>query len=154
MKPGLISLLGMFLTVMTFIGPVLADAQIGATVDRTRIVAGESIQLRVTVTGGDTEVDTSAIEDFEVHSRGTSSHIQFINGRMSREVVYSYLLIPRRQGTLSIPALMAEIDGQEYRTTPITITVAQHTSDDQGKQGRDVYVTAGVSEESPFVGSN
>ena len=102
MKRSLIHILVVFLVVMISVGIVNAgqtDIHIRATVDRNQIAAGESIQLKVTVTGGDPEVDTSAITDFTVHSRGTSSQIQFINGRMSRQVIYSslYRTAPKRQ---------------------------------------------------------
>jgi hypothetical protein len=128
------------------------DVSVRATVDRTTVAVGESLQLTVTIEGGDGEADIRAISDFQVHSRGTGSSLRYINGQMSRTASINYLLIPRKTGQLTIPALPVDVDGKVYQTDPITITVTGQTAGDAQIQSRDVWVTASVSEEKPFAG--
>ena len=138
----------------TAVAPAIAEVQVSARVDRTTISPGESVQLEVRVSGGEGGVDVSALEDFKVHSRSTSTSVQIINGRMTREVTYNYVLVHLRQGKLTIPALTVEVDGKPYLTDPITITVTDPPPDGNAGSPREknIWVTSDLSEISPFVG--
>ncbi len=128
------------------------DVSVRTFVDRTTVAVGESVQLTITIEGGDGEADIRTISDFQVHSRGTSTSVQFINGRMSQTCSTNYLLIPRKTGQLTIPALPVEVDGRVYQTEPIAITVTSQAAGDAQVASRDVWVAASVSEQKPFVG--
>jgi len=133
--------------------PALADVAVRAEVDRTSVAPGESVELQVTVKGGKGEVDLSGLVDFKVLSRGTSSSVQIINGRTSREVTYTYLLIPQRHGQLTIPALPVEVDGQIHHSDPIAIAVTKQTDSRGGSSSaKEVWVTAEVSDPTPYEG--
>lgn len=138
------------------IAPLTAPAAMNVTaqVDRTVVSPGESLQMQVKVSGGSGEVDLAPIVDFKVRSLGSSSSVHLINGQMSKEVSYNYLLIPRKKGTLRIPALAVAVDGQTYRTAPITITVSDEpeTGHSGQAEARDVWVEAELSENNPFAG--
>lgn len=121
-------------------------------VDRTRVAPGESIQLMVTVYNGDGEVAMPDLTDFKVFSQGTATSVQMVNGRTSRQMTHNYLLVPQRQGELTVPAVTVTIDGKERRTAPITITVTKAPVDKTAPTDREVWVTASVSNPSPFVG--
>lgn len=131
------------------VAPVWA-AQVQAVVDRTAVTLGESLELSVTIEGGDGEVDVSGIEAFKVISRGSSSSFQFINGRSSNQKIYSYTLLPLRDGQLTIPALPVEIDGKVQQTRPITIRVQKRAAAAQDSQ--DVFIKTRVSNDTPYVG--
>lgn len=126
------------------------SAQVQAVVDRSSIAAGESIELSVTIEDGDGEVDTSPIKAFKVISQGSSSNFEWINGRSSRKIIYSYLLMPLNEGSLTIPALPVTIDGRVQKTAPITIAVQKTAPGDQ--DARDVFLKAEVSNSNPYVG--
>jgi hypothetical protein len=150
-----IVILTMLLAALTVCGQALADVTVSAEVDRTTLAPGESLQLQVTVKGGKGDVDLSGLTDFKVLSSGTSSSIQIINGHMSRQQTYTYLLMARRRGRLTIPALPVEVDGRTYRSEPITITVSnQPDSGDAGTAAREkeAWVTAEVSNPTPYEG--
>ncbi|WP_372682122.1 BatD family protein [Desulfosarcina sp.] len=125
-------------------------ATVRAVVDRNQVAVGESISLQLTIEGGDGEADLSGLADFKTVSRGTSSSFQMINGRTSRQMIYNYVLIPLKAGSLTIPAIPVTIDGKMHYTTPIGITVSREPPADSGQ--RDVYVTAEVSDPVPWVG--
>jgi hypothetical protein len=130
---------------------IVADAaSVRAVVDRNQATVGESIALQVTIDGGEGDVDLSGLTDFKAVSRGTSSSFKMINGRTSRQLIHNYVLIPLKEGSLTIPAIPVAIDGKIHYTVPIGITVSRQPPADSGQ--RDVYVTAGVSEPAPWVG--
>lgn len=56
---------------------------------------------------------------------GVSQQMTIINGRVSRSVsfVWSYLLVPKEAGNLTIPSSVIEAGGKTYATDPISIKV-------------------------------
>lgn len=132
--------------------PAAADVEVGARVDRTTLDPGDTLNLVVSVKNGGGEVDVSAITDFKVIPRGTNTNMQFINGRSTREKLYNYLLIPKTNGRLIIPALAVQSDGALYHTQPITITVNDQPTAGAAAISRDVFVDATLSNKAPYVG--
>jgi hypothetical protein len=125
-------------------------AGVRALVDRNQTNVGESIALQIVIEGGDGPVDLSGISDFKVLSRGSTSSFQMINGRTSRQLIHNYTLIPAKAGDLTIPSISVTINGSIHRTEPIRISVSEQPSVESGR--RDVYVTAVVSQSSPWRG--
>ena len=125
-------------------------AEIQAVVDRTQIGPGESLELTVSVKGGEGTVDISPIRDFKVMSGGTSTSVQIINGRMSREVNYTYTLIPLKEGRLVIPPLTVMTDKTTQKTAEIVVTVSPKTQEKTGRE--DVFAEGKVSNSSPYEG--
>ncbi len=123
-----------------------------ARVDRTQLAPGESLELSVTLQNGEGEVDVTAITDFKVLSQGTSTSLRIVNGVTSREVIHNYLLMPRRQGQLTIPALSVTVDGQVLHTEPIVVTVSDQATSGQAADAPEVWAEAVVSQPEPFVG--
>ncbi len=137
--------------VLVFMFPVFGHAaDIRAVVDRTHAAMGESVNLTVTVSGADAEVDVSAIQDFKVISRGTSTSVNIVNGSMSREVRYNYVLIPLREGRLIIPPLTVVSAGKFLQTRAIVVQVSKQPQAEA--ESSDLFVRAQVSEENPFEG--
>jgi hypothetical protein len=129
----------------------VAAASVRAVVDRNQAAVGESIDLQVIIDGGGGgDVDLSGIRDFRIASRGSSSNFQMINGRTSRQHIYDYRLIPLKTGSLTIPAIPVTVDGKVSYTSPIRIMVSKAPPVASGRG--DVYVTAAVSDASPWVG--
>jgi hypothetical protein len=141
------------LCMSAFLSPARADVSVHATVDRTTVAPGESIQLQVTVSGGSGDVDLSGLDDFKVISQGTSTSVQIVNGHMSRKKTYNYTLLARRQGRLTIPALAVDVDGKIYHSEPIAITVTRQPDTKSDRfEDKEAWVTAEVSDPTPFEG--
>jgi hypothetical protein len=125
-------------------------AEVRAVVDRTRISLGESVQLTVSTSGSMAEVDVSPIKDFNALSRGTSTSVQIVNGRMTREVKNNYTLIPLKEGRLRIPSLKVVSDGKTYQTREIEVQVSKQSR--QPEQANNVFARARVSNPHPYQG--
>lgn len=149
-----ILIFGLLWGLATAVAPVCAEVQVSARVDRTTLSPGESLQLEVRVSGGSGGVDISPITDFKVHSRSTSSSVQIINGRLTKEVTYSFVLMHMRQGELTIPPLTVTVDGRPYQTEPITVSVKTRPPDTKSDapRNKEVWVSAELSDVAPFVG--
>jgi hypothetical protein len=125
-------------------------AEAEAIVDRTRIGYGESIELTVTVKGAEGTVDTSPIRDFKMMSGGTSTSVQIVNGRMSREVNHTYTLIPLKEGRLVIPPLTVSTDDGTLKTAEIVVTISPKAEQKPGSE--NIFAECNVSTASPYEG--
>jgi hypothetical protein len=131
--------------------PVWAEAaDVRAFVDRTHAAMGESVNLTVTVSGDQGDVDLSPIRDFKVVSRGSTTSVRIVNGRMSREASFNYILIPLREGRLLIPPLKVVSAGKPFKTQAIIVNVSKQPQADTGR--KDLFVQSQVSEQNPFEG--
>ena len=121
-------LLRPLLLIFSLLSILRADVSFLATVDAKQIGLNETVNFKVTVEGseGFAQLDISQIEDFTLISGpAQSSSFQWVNGKMSSSKTLSWTLIPKRSGTLTIPALDVTIDGKRYRTEAITVRVSQ-----------------------------
>lgn len=128
-------------------GPTVA-----AHVDRTTLAPGESLRLMVTIRDGEADVNLSGLADFKTFSQGSSTSVQIINGVTTKEETHTYLLIPQKQGRLTIPALTVTIDGRVFKTEPITIDVTARPAPDAAGTSREVWVQASLSDGQPYAG--
>ncbi len=111
---------------------VAAEPQVSARVSADRIGEGDSLSLTVEVrgdqVGGVEEPDLSGLADFTVAagpSASTSTSMYWSGGRAtsmtSRQ--FTYVLLPRRRGSLTIPTISVRAGDRVHRTDPITVEV-------------------------------
>jgi uncharacterized SAM-binding protein YcdF (DUF218 family) len=127
------------------------EERIQASVDRAEIYEEDQILLQITIEGSrGAEPTLPELPDFDVFSRGQSTQMNFINGRMSSSVSYTYSLVPRRTGSFQIGSATVELDGEVHSTSPITVRVL--AASEQPAESRDLFLSAKVSTRSAFVG--
>ena len=105
-----------FFIILVSLAPAIASAEISVSLKLDRPQAGltDSVQLVVSVAGSrDTgsDPDIQGLENFTVRSGGTSSRIEFINGRMSSGIEYTYFIQPQKVGSFTIGPASVQIDG-------------------------------------------
>lgn len=128
--------------------PALALATLTAEVDRTRVRLGDSLQLTLSSNGAadPASADLSPLaRDFEILQRSSRSSTQIVNGTTTREKALVVELVPRRAGSVEIPALFA--DGE--RTQAIRLEVEEAAADPGGDQ--TVSFTASVDSDTVYV---
>lgn len=94
---------------------------------------GFILQVQVSAQGECEPPVLPALPDFKVAAHPpqhrTSSQLTIVNGRRSQsmtvETVFAYTLTPLREGTLTIPAIRIEADGESHASQPIAITVSR-----------------------------
>ncbi len=96
-----------------------------AALSENRILAGEMAELDVTVSGTQdaTLPKELAVEGLKIRLSGQSSQVQMVNYSISSSVTYSYIVMPLKSGTFTIPAIPVRAAGNMFQTTPLQLTV-------------------------------
>lgn len=96
-----------------------------ATLSRNRVTAGDVVQLDVKVTGAQ-QADVPpeiAAEGLQIKLTGQSSEVQMVNFNVSSSVIYSYIVVPLKTGSLTIPPVTVRAEGQIMKTAPLSLAV-------------------------------
>jgi hypothetical protein len=131
--PVLIALLPLLIT-----AAAAQDTGVTARVSSTDVYAGQSVLLEIDVDGSDSPSapDLSALDaNFRIQDAGggsrNSQSITILNGRLSRKVergyTFRYSLVPRKEGTFTIPSIAVPVDGKVLWTDAIAIHVSPAT---------------------------
>ncbi len=81
----------------------------------------------------------------------------WINGKRSFSKTYSYFLAPKAKGTFTIKQATVEINGQTYKTQPVTIKVSNAVAKPKDGNNADyvaqenVHLVAEVSNRNPYL---
>ena len=126
------------------------QAAISASVDRSRINAGDSLTLTITADAGEdlAGLDLTELKRlFTVAASSESTRFSFGNGNNSRISSRELTLLPRREGVLEIPSLGQGRAG----TAPLRITVApaSHAIDAE----RELFVEVELDRDETYVQS-
>lgn len=128
--------------------PALALADLTARIDRAQVRLGDSLQLTLS-SDGVTDPATADLSpltrDFEILQQSSRSSTQMVNGTTTREKALVIELVPRRAGTLEIPALFA---GGE-RTQAIALQVSEASAGPAGDE--QILFSASVDSDSVYV---
>ena len=135
------------LAVLLLLLPTLASAaDISASVDRTAVARGETVELTLESTGDPgASPDLSVLAgDFEIVDRRTSLNVSIVNGARSERHLLMLRLLPRRAGELRIPAIPVG----DTATLPLPLSVAVSTA------GAATRVAATVTVPPPTIAND
>ena len=112
-----------------------ADLEVRASVDRTRVAAGDAIALTVTVSSeGLSSVPTPELPtpdglDMLGSSSSTSTSIRIVNGAVSQTLTTSFVYTLRagREGAFVIGPARVQHQGRTYQSSPIRVEVSKAT---------------------------
>jgi len=118
------------LWVLSWTGTALADIELHADVDRDQIDIHGRITLTVTIAGAGEEIgkpDLPPLRDFNAVPTGSRQNLVVSNGEITQSISYTYTLIPRKTGNLTIGRVLLETPDGRLATEPIPIAVTQAT---------------------------
>ncbi len=99
-------------------------ANFTASLDRDTITLGEQATLSLTFEGGQPQnVPTPDAPGLQFTQAGNSQNFSIINGAMSSTVTVTFAVMARQPGEFTIPALTADVNGQQFSTTSLKLTV-------------------------------
>ena len=129
-----------------------------AKASREKVGINERIKVEFEV---NKDGDNFIAPDFEGFKRiagpGQSVKQQWVNGESSFSKTYTYFIQPMKRGQLTIGQAEIEVQGQVYKTSPITIEVtAAVDNPDDGNGNRidlsdAIHLVAEVSDYKPYV---
>jgi hypothetical protein len=129
-----------------------ALTQVTATIDKNPVALGESIVLEITA---DDDIDSDDFDpktlqqllsqDFMVGNTSVSSQTSIINFNRSYTTTWRTILIPKRTGALTIPAITIN----DKQTAPIALVVTE--PDKAHLANRDIFIKNSVSSNNVYV---
>lgn len=144
MKKFVIILIALISTAVYTVAQVTFKASAPSTA-----VMNQQIRVSYTITGDAKEFRAPEFRGFEVlmgPSRSTSSSTSIVNGRVTSEysITFTYILMPKEEGTFTIPEATALVNGGRYSSNSLSIKVIKEdNSSSNAQQGRG---SSGISE--------
>lgn len=125
-----------------------------ASLDRNQISQEDQVLLTLSVAGAGSSavLQMPNLPDFDVASNGKSARVSIINGTMSSQTDYSFVLQPRKAGELTIGPATVNYQGKIYQSKPIAVHVMKGAAPEREKEGKDLFITTEVDHANPYVG--
>lgn len=108
----------------------LRAQQVQAALAQDTVGVGQPVQLNISITGGSGVQlpERINVEGLDIRRAGQSEQTQvtMANGQLNAvtSAVYTYLIIPIKAGTFTIPAMSIRVGGKELKTQDLTLTVS------------------------------
>ncbi|WP_317039826.1 BatD family protein [Cochleicola gelatinilyticus] len=139
-------------------GMMQAQVKFDAKVSKKKIGINERLRIDFEMNKDGDNFNPPAFEGFDVVG-GPNQAISnsYINGKRSYSKTYSYFLSPQSQGNFTIAQATIEIDGETYKTLPVSVIVTSAV--EVPKNGNDatyvasenVHLVAEISNSSPYL---
>ena len=119
------------------------------------VVMGEQFRLTFTVNAEGKDLRVQEMPDFDVlmgPSQSTSYSSSWVNGKSTSEttVTYTYVLMPKKEGTFNIAPATIKVNGSNYTSNGLAIKVLP--ADKAGKQEAETTTASGaISNDRLFV---
>lgn len=130
-------------------GQIAQAAELEATLDRSRIIEGDSVILNLVATGDNQSTpDLSALsQDFEITGQSQSTRMTIINGDAKTSREWRITLIPKRTGTLTLPAI--NLNGAF--SDPLQLQVLPADQANKIGEARPVLLEVTIDTKMPYV---
>ncbi|KWT02552.1 MULTISPECIES: BatD family protein [Pseudomonas syringae group] len=135
---------------LSLIALSLQAAQLTASVDRTRLNAGETVELTletddVTQFG---KPDMSSLEaSFEVRDTRQLNSLKTLDGSSQATTRWIVTLLPRETGSVIIPSLQLG----ELKSQPLTLQVMQSETKEPARHLASIFIEASLDQDSVYV---
>ncbi|HPH57688.1 MAG TPA: BatD family protein [Bacteroidales bacterium] len=149
-----------FTTILMIFGMELAaaDEVVFTATAPSKVILGQQFRLTYTLNAETKDLRIPEITDFEVlmgPSTAKSTQISIVNGQRTSlvEHSYTYVLMPVKVGSFTIPAATATIKKEKRSSNPLTITVLPQDKSTGGAsdQGTSSQQTVGFNGEQAFI---
>jgi hypothetical protein len=102
-------------------------ASFTASFDRDAITLGEQTTLSLKFDGVQPQNAPAlpAVAGLQFQYVGPSSSFSFINGQTSSSITFNYIVAPQRDGEFVIPAMRANVSGQQLSSSSLKLTVSK-----------------------------
>lgn len=135
-----------------------AQIKFEAKVSKTKLGINERLRIDFEMNkDGDNFVPPSFADFTVVGGPNTSVSNSYANGKRYFSKTYSYFLSPKKQGSFAIKQATIEIDGQTYKTFPVTVKVTKaidkpkNPNDPAYIASENVHLVAEVSKGNPYL---
>ena len=147
--------------VLLIANSLLAQVKFEANVSKNTLGLNERVRIEFSMND---DGDNFVPPNFEacgfrvVGGPSQSISQSWINGRSSFQKSYTYVLLPLKKGSLVIRQAIIEINGQQYKTLPVRITVTDAIKQPNDpnepasvRADNNLYLVADISKTNPYV---
>jgi hypothetical protein len=123
-----------------------ADVSVSLRLNRSDSALVDSVRMTVSISGSrdSDEPQIAGMENFLVQKGGRSSQMQIINGRVSSNLDFTYLIQPKTIGVFEIGPAKINVGGKIYQSNTERLTV-KNSVDQKGNAKDPVFLTAALS---------
>ncbi len=147
------------ITIFLFVSQLaLAQVTFEAKVSKKKLGVNERLRVDFEMNKDGDNFNPPSFADFKVVGGPNQSVSQsWVNGKRSYKKTYSYFIAPKKRGQFTIKQATIEIDGQVYKTTPITINVTaavdkpKDPNDPEYVASQNIHLVAEVSNSQPYL---
>jgi hypothetical protein len=138
----------LFIALLAF-GKVYAqEPSLTATLSESNVAVGDQFEISFSLNTNGRNFQTPAFSDFQVLSGpNQSTSMQFVNGQMTQSVVFSFILLAKKEDTFKIGPAIVDVGGKKMQSNIVTIKVAKAGT--QAKRAAD-----GAQDASVQLGNN
>lgn len=146
--------------ILAFLLSSIASAQVSfvAKPSKTKLGVNERLRVDFVMNKDGDNFSSPSFENFTVVGGPNQSiSTSWVNGKRSYSKTYSYFLSPKKRGTFQIGQATIEIDGEIYKTNPVTITVTaavdipKDPDDPSYIADQNIHLVAEVSKANPYL---
>jgi len=149
----------MLLCLMTFCtGLLFAQVKFEAKVSKKKLGINERLRIDFEMNKDGDNFNPPDFSAFTVvGGPNTSVSNSWFNGKRSYKKTYSYFLAPKRKGKFTIKQGTIEIEGELYKTFPVTVEVTEAVSKPGGTNNaayiasEKIHLVAEVSKRNPYI---
>ncbi|WP_428741483.1 BatD family protein [Tenacibaculum sp.] len=136
------------------------DAALTATVSKNKLGVNQRLRIEFSINkqGADNFKEPNFTNFKVVGGPSQSVSQSWVNGKVSFNQSYTYILQPIRKGEFDIPPASIEIDGKTLTSNPIKVIVLdaveipKNPNDPNYIAEQNIHLVAEVSKETPYVG--
>lgn len=136
----------------------LAQVKFEAKVSKQKLGVNERLRIDFEMNkDGDNFVPPNFDDFTVVGGPNTSLMNSYANGKKTYQKTYSYFLAPKKKGKFTIKQATIEIDGEVYKTFPVTVTVTDAVDRPNGPPDASdiasdkIHLVAEVSNGNPYL---
>lgn len=149
----------LWLYVFFFSITAFAQVQFEAKVSKNSLGLNERLRIDFSMNADGDNFTPPDFEGFKVVNGPMQQVSQsWINGKVTFNKSYTYILLPTRRGNVNIDQASIEINGQVYKTSPVKINVTAPIDIPKNPQDAPqisadeaIHLVAEVSKESPYI---
>ena len=146
------------LSVLLVSSLTFAQVKFEAKVSKKTLGVNERLRIDFEMNkDGDNFVPPSFKDFVVVGGPNTSLMNSYVNGKKTYQKTYSYFLAPKKRGKFTIKQATIEIDGEIYKTFPVTISVTAAVDKPNGPPdasdvaSENIHLVAEVSKTTPYL---
>lgn len=138
---------------------LIAQVSFQAKVSKNRLGLNERLRVSFEMNQNGDNFNPPNFDGFTVVGGPNQSvSNSWVNGVRSFSKSYTYFLTPNRKGKLTIAQATIEIDGEMYKTTPVTVQITGAVNNPNSPQARanaivddNLHLVAEVSKSNPYL---